>query len=252
MKYTPQIPALLAASRTGRGVGQVWGVVDRAPYTQVPQEPDGVSSLSTSDGKKWESARLQAEVYDCYAICSALICGFSSGNAYVFGRDLRQELDTRAEVVVTMLHQWSIRLCSSMGIYAMMIFMLCALYARTALAKEGSTGLRLLEEFVRRTAGVRMHAFYAMYGSGLMFSLSIALSSFYSFDQLWAVATGAVLLVVFLATAYETRKVCKVASALLFLDDFPAEGAHATDSDQDQPERDSVSGLERSVDSRWI
>merc|ERR1712228_475268 len=66
--------------------------------------------------------------------------------------------------------------CTAGGLNSMLVFVLCTMYSKTALATP-SVGSRLFEYFLKKTANQRTMAFWFMYGSGIVLSFNMLTSS---------------------------------------------------------------------------
>jgi len=116
--------------------------------------------------------------------------------------------------IITNLQQWLVRLCTAMGIYSVLIFTFCAMYSRSCLARPGKLGLEIYTLYMRRTGKVRVRAFYNMYSMALLYSVSVVLSCWISFDPLKASVAAASLALVVIITIVDTRSLISVAALI--------------------------------------
>lgn len=128
--------------------------------------------------------------FDTYAVCAALLTGFCSNTEYLQFENVCKTGDSALRCLMVSFQQLLIRVCTVTGLYSMLIFILCSMYTRTALARP-ILGYRLFQRMLDRTANQRKAAFYSMYYTSILFALAIVTSCFYSMSDL--IATFAAL-----------------------------------------------------------
>uniref|UniRef100_A0A7S1RIU1 Uncharacterized protein n=1 Tax=Alexandrium catenella TaxID=2925 RepID=A0A7S1RIU1_ALECA len=174
--------------------------------------PDPVAPPAAGLDLAVRKAEQQAAVFDTYAICSSILTGFSCSASYMSVSELQAE--DMVVFIITNLQQWLVRLCTAMGIYSVLIFTFCAMYSRSCLARPGKLGLEIYTLYMRRTGKVRVRAFYNMYSMALLYSVSVVLSCWISFDPLKASVAAASLALVVIITIVDTRSLISVAALI--------------------------------------
>jgi len=196
-----------------------------------PAQPAAASAQRERD-LLIQKAEQQAAVFDTYAICSAILTGFSCSASYMSSADL--EAEDVVVFIITNLQQWLVRLCTSMGIYSVLVFTFCAMYARSCLARPGKLGLEIYTLYMKRTGKVRVRAFYNMYSMALLYSFSVVLSCWISFDHVKATVAGVSLIVVLAFTVVDTNFIISVAGLIY----APDEVVQAAIEEQEEEELD--------------
>mmetsp|Transcript_67770 Transcript_67770/g.201611 ORF Transcript_67770/g.201611 Transcript_67770/m.201611 type:complete len:242 (-) Transcript_67770:103-828(-) len=182
----------------------------------APADPDADADEKES-GIQMRKAEQQAAVFDTYAICSAILTGFSCSAPYTSVSELESE--DIVIFIIKNIQQWLIRLCTAMGTYSVLVFTFCAMYARSCLARPGPMGLEIYTLYMKRTSTVRVRAFYTMYAMALLYSFSVVLSCWISFGHIKALVTGFSVLAVLVLTVIDTRAMIVVASLIYASDD---------------------------------
>uniref|UniRef100_A0A7S2AG59 Transmembrane protein n=1 Tax=Alexandrium andersonii TaxID=327968 RepID=A0A7S2AG59_9DINO len=180
-------------------------------------------------------AEQQAAVFDTYAICSAILTGFSCSASYMGVSEL--EAEDMLLFVLTNLQQWLVRLCTAMGIYSVLIFTFCAMYARSCLARPGVLGLEIYTVYMRRTGTVRVRAFYIMYSMALLYAFSVVLSCWISFDHLKASVAGVSIILVLIVTVVDTRHIISVAGLIYAPDEVVHEALREMEEEEEEQRR---------------
>lgn len=179
-------------------------------------------------------AEQQASVFDTYAICSAILTGFSCSAAYMSVTELQdQEI---LHFIITNIQQWLVRICTAMGIYSVLVFAFCAMYARSCLARPGKLGLEIYKLFMKRTGRVRVRAFYNMYSMAMLYGFSVVLSCWISFGHLKALVASVTLIAVLVITAIDTNSIINVAG-LIYAPDDVVQAALAESAEMEEEER---------------
>jgi len=162
---------------------------------------------------------LHASVLDTYAICSALLTGFCVCTIFINHDDVGHSLRSDPLRYFALLtHQVIVRLCTAMGVYAMLVFMLTALYSKTALAREHYS--RSLFAYIKiSTARSQTTAFYAMYYSCIIYAVSIACSLFYSVPGILAEVSALLVLAILASLVWESRKMMDIAGTFSLAED---------------------------------
>mmetsp|Transcript_84980 Transcript_84980/g.264005 ORF Transcript_84980/g.264005 Transcript_84980/m.264005 type:complete len:254 (+) Transcript_84980:140-901(+) len=202
--------------------------------------PTGPAPVVLTPAKELElmirKAEQQAAVFDTYAICSAILTGFSCSASYMSVSQL--EAEDIVLFIITNLQQWLVRLCTAMGIYSVLIFTFCAMYARSCLARPGKLGLDIYTLYMKRTSKVRVRAFYNMYSMALLYSFSVVLSCWISFDHVKASVAGVSLVVVLAITIIDTNYIISVAGLIYAPDEAVQAALQEMAEEEAEPEKD--------------
>mmetsp|Transcript_71649 Transcript_71649/g.200944 ORF Transcript_71649/g.200944 Transcript_71649/m.200944 type:complete len:256 (-) Transcript_71649:55-822(-) len=216
-------PRLQPRHLAGGGGGKLNGVpCPSQGYVQISQvgEPEQ-ETHSPNERKRFDAAKMQVSVYDNYTICSAMLGGFccSSISTSHNGGPIDDAL-SRYFDLVTSSHQFVIRLSALLSVYAFVVFMLCTMYARAALARQGGPGWVVYDGFLQLTVAARQRAFYSMISAAILYAASILLSVCYAFPTVGAVGlVAATLLVPFLVLVREIIIIVTWASIVFMPDD---------------------------------
>jgi len=168
------------------------------------------------DYKKME---LQASVQDTYAVCSALLTSFCVCTIFINHDDVDHEFRVDPLRYFALLgNQVIVRICTALGIYAMLIFMLSAMYSKTALSKDIHAE-ELFLYFRDETEHSRKYAFNAMYYSCFMYLVSIALGLFYSVHGTAACVSSVFVIAIMAYLAWETHGMMGIAKLFFMKDD---------------------------------
>jgi len=172
------------------------------------------------DFKKME---LQASVQDTYAVCSALLTSFCVCTIFINHDDVDHELRGDPVRYFALLgNQVIVRICTALGVYAMLVFMLSAMYSKTALSKD-THATELFLYFRGETENSRKYAFNAMYYSCLMYLVSIALGLFYSVHGIAACVSSVFVIAIMAYLAWETHGMMGIARVFFMKDDSVVE-----------------------------
>mmetsp|Transcript_44959 Transcript_44959/g.101138 ORF Transcript_44959/g.101138 Transcript_44959/m.101138 type:complete len:233 (+) Transcript_44959:108-806(+) len=185
---------------------------DQSEHKQLTKEEREAAVRIQEFEDQMRAAEQQAKVFDTYAICAAILTGFSCSIAYMDHQEFEKEL--WMESLIMAAHQWLVRVCTSMGIYSMLVFTLCAMYTRVSLMRKGRLCLRIYSHYMKRTGVVRIRAFYTMYYMALMFSFSLVLSCWYSFEHIKASLAGSSLILMLAMTVFDCRVILAAASII--------------------------------------
>jgi len=188
----------------------------------------------TTSANLYESSKLRTTLFDTYSISSGLICSVAATTFFIDNRAPETILENTQVVslryTIRGLYQILVALSTSFGLYAFMIFVLCAMYARVALCKPvGGVWLYLYVLEVTQTA--RKFAFFAMYLTAILCVLALCLHAmsnnvFTSVHDLprevidiTSVVVGFLILGVFFLMLYQTQWIMKKVTILFFSDD---------------------------------
>merc|ERR1719498_253570 len=119
------------------------------------------------DSKGRRLAELKTTVFDTYAICSALLASFACSTDMI-AEDRVLDFPVWKQYSVQ-FQQFVLRVCIIGAIHSMLVFMFCALYAKSALARP-AYALEIYEKFSAITGGVRMNAFWSMYLTAVFYA----------------------------------------------------------------------------------
>jgi len=186
-------------------------------YHQITSNDDletGEEKHEDTQGRRL--AELKATVFDTYAICAALLASFACSTSFISEQELLLESPFRRYIV--QLQQFLVRICIIGGIHAMLVFMFCALYAKSALARE-SYGLEIYDKFSRETGGVRQMAFWSMYYTAILYSVQIAMSTVYSLPAVLALLCGCGLMGLIVRVVWDAQSIIKSAGCVFMSDD---------------------------------
>jgi len=161
-------------------------------------------------------AELKTTVFDTYAICAALLASFACSTTFISEAELLQEVPWRRYTV--QVQQFLVRVCIIGGIHAMLVFMFCALYAKSALARA-SYGLEVYERFSKETGAVRQLAFWSMYYTAILYSVQIAMSCVYSLPAYTALFTSILMLVLISRVVWDAQSIIKIAGCVFMSED---------------------------------
>jgi len=166
----------------------------------------------------WERNVLHASVLETYAICSAILTSFCVCTILINHDDVDHYMKSDPIRYVALLgHQIIVRICTAMGVYSMLIFMLSALYEKTALARA-TYGEGLFNYFKRETQYQRMMAFKAMYYACLLYMISLALGFFYSVHAIVAGLSAITVLAILGYVVKHTSFIMGVAGVIFMKD----------------------------------
>jgi len=169
---------------------------------------------SAQEEKRFNKAMMHASVLDTYSVCCALTTGFCVCTIFINHDDVAHELrKDPLRYFALLAHQILVRICTALGIYAMLVFMLAALYSKTALSRH-TYGAELYQYFKQKTGTARIHAFSAMYWSCMMYLVSIALSLFYSVHGVAAGVSAMLVALILFSLRWETKTMLNVAGIL--------------------------------------
>lgn len=202
------------------------------PVGAGPSEPR--SPGRPSNRKKRDKARIQAvhqtlqfnraelkvSVFETYAVCSALLAGFSSSVAMTPASQLATE---NFWIFMTIsVQQALLRLCSMGAIHSMLVFIFAALYCKQALSRSDDHGVSVFEIYSGKTAKNRNYAFWSMYYSALLYVAQVVLSVLYTYRGTIATFCVVALLIMVLWVYQQTQEMVSMAS-FVFMTDEQAE-----------------------------
>mmetsp|Transcript_93877 Transcript_93877/g.186193 ORF Transcript_93877/g.186193 Transcript_93877/m.186193 type:complete len:268 (+) Transcript_93877:39-842(+) len=142
-----------------------------------------------------KKAEMKASVFDTYAVCAALLASFSCSATFV-NQDVLAKLDLWPTRICISIQQILIRLCVVGAVNSMLVFMLSALYCKSALSRE-TYNLKVYNRFNAETGGLRQRAFWSMYYTAVAYCCQASLSSFQTFSwEIASIVTIAALLLV--------------------------------------------------------
>lgn len=162
----------------------------------------------------YEKRQLKTSVYDTYAMCGALLCGFCCCTIVIehgFIEKIGKEDPVRYWAMVA--HQVSVRVCTACALYSTLVFMLSSMYTKTALAQP-QFSVELYDEYANSTASIRHTAFYTMILAFVMYMMSVALLFFYSFDDRKAIVGCVFILAVLVKMLCHVHTMIDNASAI--------------------------------------
>lgn len=122
---------------------------------------------------------LRTQVFDTYAICAALLTTLSSSRFFFDNRDPTEFLSGKGlgttchmSWLLQHIHILLASICTAAGMEAMMVFVLSAMYSRSALALA-QVGGNVFEFFLKQTGNQRKRAFGFLLTSGILSSLNL-------------------------------------------------------------------------------
>lgn len=125
---------------------------------------------------------LKTQVFDTYSICAALLTTLSSSRFFFDNRNPEEFLkgvgmQTTISLALFLQHTHILiaSLCTAAGLEAMLVFVLCAMYSRSALAMP-QVGSKVFERFLKQTGKQRSNAFMFMMVCGVMSSLNLVVT----------------------------------------------------------------------------
>lgn len=144
----------------------------------------GAAQFHDADHAKIEQFKLKelrTQVFDTYSICSALLTTLSASR-FFFDNRSESELITGKGVHATVhlafllqhIHLLIGSVCTAAGLEAMMVFVLCAMYSKSALALP-NVGADVFEHFMLQTGAQRYCAFGFMLLSGVLSSFNLVI-----------------------------------------------------------------------------
>lgn len=209
--------SLLASIKYNRAHGSSVGVdwqnetgLDRGTY-KILAPDDDLESRGRGESEADKSRRLaelKTTVFDTYAICSALLANFACSTNFIGETELDKEPIWRYAGVLS--QQVLLRVCIIGGIHAMLVFMFCSLYAKSALARS-DFAMEVYERFSTATGSIRMTAFWTMYSTAIVYSVQSALSSIYSLQMIAAAVFTVFLLMLIILVVRDAQRVIKAA-----------------------------------------
>lgn len=160
-------------------------------------------------------AELKTTVFDTYAICAALLASFACSTSFIPEAELIQDTWWRYRTI--QLQQFLVRVCIIGAIHAMLVFMFCALYAKSALARQ-SYGLEIYDRFSQETGSIRQGAFWSMYYTAVLYCFQIAISTVYSLPAVLAWVCSGVLFIILVRVVWDAQSIIKAAGCVFMTD----------------------------------
>jgi len=153
------------------------GLIFRMSARRSSQFHDGEHAKT----EQFKLNELRTQVFDTYSICSALLTTLSASR-FFFDNRVESELITgngaHATVHLSFLlqhiHLLIASVCTAAGLEAMMVFVLCTMYSKSALAVP-NVGAKLFEYFMSKTGKQRYWAFGFMLLSGVLSSFNLVI-----------------------------------------------------------------------------
>lgn len=194
------------------------------PMTKEPSEEDKQSLFE-----------MRISVFDTYSVVSALIMSCAASMARDDSREYEnfdannEELVVSLKVFVIGIQRLFITNVASMELYSSLVFVLCALYTRSALAKP-QYGLALCEHLFDSTGPARRRAFLSMFLAAMFFFAQLILGCFawpqaladidvpHVLHDYCAIGGGLFVVAVFSLGVYDTHEMMKKASVVFFPD----------------------------------
>jgi len=249
-----------------------FGAMQHAGADHDSHEHEGDSNDSHSDNE-WQSEQQQVEcgskhfyceehsqvtpftlkeirtqVFDTYAICAALLTGLSASRFFFDNRQHKEFLTGHGfdrtihlSFLFQHVHILLAAVCTAAGLESMLVFVLCAMYSRSALALP-KVGSKVFEYFLGQTGMQRANAFKFMLGSGVLSSFNVIINCLTMptfvvraevpaiILDFMAVSCAIVSLIIVLITLREVGAILDAASIIFVpqekLDEFIGEKAH--------------------------
>ena len=174
----------------------------------MSKEPsyDQMQSETSSESKEagFMKRNLQTTVYDTYAICASLLTGFTSSTYTMTWSSLDRELDPlRRGALIT--HQVLNTIAQALSIYPTLVFMLIAMYTKTALYR--SQGFDAFDQYAQSTLTIRTTAFWFMMIAYSLFLAVLGLGLFISLDTKMALRVAAFFFFFALLAIYDLKQI---------------------------------------------
>lgn len=125
---------------------------------------------------------LRTQVFDTYSICAALLTGLSASRFFFDNRQPHEFLTGKGihatvhlSFLLQHIHILIASVCTAAGLESMLVFVLCAMYSRSALAMP-KVGSKVFEHFLSQTGKQRANAFKFMLGSGVLSSFNVVIN----------------------------------------------------------------------------
>lgn len=125
---------------------------------------------------------LRTQVFDTYSICAALLTGLSASRFFFDNRQPHEFLSghgihskVHLSFLLQHIHILIASVCTAAGLESMLVFVLCAMYSRSALAMP-KVGSKVFEHFLSQTGKQRANAFKFMLGSGVLSSFNVVVN----------------------------------------------------------------------------
>lgn len=197
---------------------------------------------------EFNRAELKVSVFETYAVCSALLAGFSSSVAIAPASQLGNE-DFWIFLTIS-TQQALLRLCSMGAIHSMLVFIFAALYCKQALSRSDDHGVSVFDIYSGKTAKNRNLAFWSMYYSALMYVAQVVLSVLYTYRGITATCCVVVLLIMTLWVYQQTQEMVSLAWMVFITDDQAVDlfGTRTAEEEYGEGETRSDGGDENFVD----
>jgi len=125
---------------------------------------------------------LRTQVFDTYAICAALLTTLSASRFFFDNRDPKEfltgtgvNMTVHCSFLLQHIHILVASICTAAGLESMLVFVLCTLYSRSALAMP-QVGAKVFEYFLNQTQKQRRTAFRFMLACGILSSLNLVIN----------------------------------------------------------------------------
>mmetsp|Transcript_102030 Transcript_102030/g.176986 ORF Transcript_102030/g.176986 Transcript_102030/m.176986 type:complete len:241 (+) Transcript_102030:75-797(+) len=139
---------------------------------------------------EFKKRELKSQVYETYALLSALITGFCVCTIAVEYKLLdRHGKDNMIRHWALIAHQMLVRFCTALSLFSTLVFMLSAMYSKSALAR-GEYAVEVYDEFSVDTTFWRNIGQKCVHTSSCLYMLSIAFGFFYTFSLPIAIVGG--------------------------------------------------------------
>lgn len=209
--FSTKVPELDWLGKRKQVVSTAAGDIEQGDDAEERREQDAEDEESHEQRQKRSLAELKTTVFDTYAICAALLASFACSTNFISEAELLKETPWRRYIVQG--QQVLVRVCIIGGIHAMLVFMFCALYAKSALARE-NYGLPLYDRFSAQTGGIRQTAFWVMYYTAVLYSVQIAMTTVYSLPWFPAVSCAVILIALIGRVVWDCQTVIKTAGCV--------------------------------------
>lgn len=150
--------------------------------TSKPGNKSLWTSAEHASVEQFKLKELRTQVFDTYAICAALLTTLSASRFFFDNRGPDELVTGKGEHATVHLafllqhfHLLIGSICTAAGLESMMVFVLCTMYSKSALALP-SVGSNIFEYFLEQTASQRKTAFMLMLASGVLSSLNLVIN----------------------------------------------------------------------------
>jgi len=148
----------------------------------MPRNKSQWTSAEHSSVEQFKLKELRTQVFDTYAICAALLTTLSASRFFFDNRTPDELITGKGEHATVHLafllqhfHLLIGSICTAAGLESMMVFVLCTMYSKSALALP-LVGSNIFEYFLKQTGSQRKTAFMLMLTSGVLSSFNLVIN----------------------------------------------------------------------------